>query len=106
MRFQSRVMLLLWRLAFFLAGTAQDVDHRVVALVAGVLKYGTRSCAKWIFDGPGLRKRGGIFNGGAVKQGIRADAREPFDDMQVCGRSAKVDLGVEIDGVDHQRVAV
>src|SRR5271170_1236785 len=83
--------LLLGSLSLFFAGAAQNIHHRVVAFVAGVLKYRTWSRAEWILDGPALRKCGGVVDSGAIEQRIRADASEPLDDVQVLRRSAEVD---------------
>src|ERR1700693_2844101 len=73
------------RLCF--ASPAHNVAHGVIPFVARVFIDRTRSGAERIFQRPDLRKRGGIINGGTVKDRFGVDALEGLDYVQVRGGS-------------------
>src|SRR5580698_2077549 len=94
------------RIALFTgAGSAQDVRHTVIPLLAGVFKYRTPDGCHHYLAAPRLGPRGGILNGEFVRNQIGADARQAFDNVKLLGRPAECGLVSEIGCIDDQRFA-
>src|SRR5438874_9309058 len=70
---------------FLQASAAQDVAHRVVALVARVFVQLLVRDRPRVLGCPRARPRFRVFNGKPVQQVFRVDPGEPLDDMQVRG---------------------
>src|ERR1700693_2197202 len=96
----------IFRRLLFAPGATKHVDHGIVALVTGVLvkviryRHESRLCC------PGSCKRRRVVDREPVENRIRADAREPFDHVQVLTGSPEPGLAGEISRVYHQRVAL
>src|SRR5689334_14253215 len=97
---------MLFGFPLFGAGTAKDVGERLVALVAGVLKDGTRGSHQGNLAGPWLGERRRIVDREAVQNRIRVDPGEPFDDVQVLVGSAESSLAGQIGRIDHQSLSL
>src|SRR5215468_3787058 len=87
---------------------AQNVEHRVVALVAGVLGHLhlTQILLQVERCGPGARERRRILDGELVVDRVDVDAPEALDHMQAGCRTAVSRLRREIRDIDDERVAV
>src|SRR5688572_1624340 len=78
----------------FRAGTGERVDQRVVALVTarfvedvvGATVTEGQLRANGVRSGP----RRGIFDGLMVEDGVRVDALEPFDEVQVSPGAVRI----------------
>ena len=89
------------------ASAAEDVPHRVVSLVTGVLENLCLLAVALQRDTnrPRLRERGRVVNGDRVVDRVGANPREAFDQPQRLARSPEVGLVREVRHLDNQRVA-
>src|SRR5258708_1018069 len=87
------------------ARPSENAGHGVVALVAGIFVDRLVALAHWNNRGERPRPYARIIDGELVHERVGVSAGEFLDEVQVRAGVRETRLALEVDRVDHQRVA-
>ena len=94
------------RLALLRSGAAEDQRQAVVAFVAGVLVDRRGRHLEGHFGGPGRLPGSGVVGGEFVADRLGVDTCQALGEVQGGAGAPEAALAIEVDGLDHQCVAL